>query len=120
MRIPALMLRLSRVGLGGAPVTPPCGCRAGEVAMPSGRVAGEAGIGKTRLVEELAGRANARGAMVLWGRCWEGAGAPAFWPWVQVIRGYVQVQAEDLASLRHDLGGGAADIAQLVPAVHDR
>jgi DNA-binding CsgD family transcriptional regulator/tetratricopeptide (TPR) repeat protein len=83
-------------------------------------VAGEPGIGKTRLVEELAGRANARGAMVLWGRCWEGAGAPAFWPWVQVIRGYVQVQAEDLASLRHDLGGGAADIAQLVPAVHDR
>jgi len=83
-------------------------------------VAGEAGIGKTRLVEELAARAIVRGAVVLWGRCWEGAGAPAFWPWVQVIRGYVQVQAEDLASLRHDLGAGAADIAQLVSAVHDR
>ena len=83
-------------------------------------VAGEPGIGKTRLVEELAARASVRGAVVLWGRCWEGAGAPAFWPWVQVIRGYVQVQAEDLASLRHDLGAGAADIAQLVPAVHDR
>ena len=83
-------------------------------------VAGEPGIGKTRLVEELAARATVRGAVVLWGRCWEGAGAPAFWPWVQVIRGYVQVQAEDLASLRHDLGAGAADIAQLVPAVHDR
>jgi len=83
-------------------------------------VAGEPGIGKTRLVEELAARAIVRGAVVLWGRCWEGAGAPAFWPWVQVVRGYVQVQAEDLASLRHDLGAGAADIAQLVPAVHDR
>ncbi len=83
-------------------------------------VAGEPGIGKTRLAEELAARATVRGAVVLWGRCWEGAGAPAFWPWVQVIRGYVQVQAEDLASLRHDLGAGAADIAQLVPAVHDR
>ena len=83
-------------------------------------VAGEPGIGKTRLAEELAARAMARGAVVLWGRCWEGAGAPAFWPWVQVIRGYVQVQAEDPASLRHDLGAGAADIAQLVPAVHDR
>ena len=83
-------------------------------------VAGEPGIGKTRLAEELAARAIVRGAVVLWGRCWEGAGAPAFWPWVQVIRGYVQVQAEDLASLRHDLGAGAADIAQLVPAVHDR
>jgi DNA-binding NarL/FixJ family response regulator len=82
-------------------------------------VAGEPGIGKTRLVEELAGRAAGHGAVVLWGRCWEGAGAPAFWPWVQVIRGYVQVQAEDPASLRHDLGPGAADIAQLVPAVYD-
>jgi len=81
-------------------------------------VAGEPGIGKTRLAEELALRAAARGAVVLWGRCWEGAGAPAFWPWVQVIRG--MVQAEDPASLRHDLGAGAADIAQLVPAVRDR
>lgn len=83
-------------------------------------LAGEPGIGKTRLAEELAARAMARGAVVLWGRCWEGAGAPAFWPWVQVIRGYLQGQAEDLVSLRHDLGAGAADIAQLVPAVHDR
>ena len=83
-------------------------------------VAGEPGIGKTRLAEELAARAIVRGAVVLWGRCWEGAGAPSFWPWVQVVRGYVQVQADDPASLRHDLGAGAADIAQLVPAVHDR
>ncbi len=82
-------------------------------------VAGEPGIGKTRLAEELAARATARGVLVLWGRCWEGAGAPSFWPWVQVVRGYVQVQAGDPASLRHDLGAGAADIAQLVPAVHD-
>jgi DNA-binding CsgD family transcriptional regulator/tetratricopeptide (TPR) repeat protein len=82
-------------------------------------VAGEPGIGKTRLAEELAARATARGAVVLWGRCWEGAGAPSFWPWVQVVRGYVQVQAGDPAALRHDLGAGAADIAQLVPAVHD-
>jgi DNA-binding CsgD family transcriptional regulator len=82
-------------------------------------VVGEPGIGKTRLAEELAARAIGRGAVVLWGRCWEGAGAPSFWPWVQVVRGYVQVQAGDPASLRHDLGAGAADIAQLVPAVHD-
>ena len=45
-------------------------------------LAGEPGIGKTRLAEELAAQATAREAYVLWGRCWEGEGAPAFWPWV--------------------------------------
>ena len=47
-------------------------------------VAGEPGIGKTRLVEELAAQASGRGVLVLWGRCWEGERAPAFWPWVQI------------------------------------
>src|SRR6266536_1711889 len=80
-------------------------------------LAGEPGIGKTRLAEELAAQATARGALVLWGRCWEGEGAPAFWPWVQVVRAYVK--AGDPAALRHDLGAGAVDIAQVVPAVRD-
>ena len=43
-------------------------------------VAGEPGIGKSRLAEELAARAHARGARVLVGRCWEAGGAPAYWP----------------------------------------
>jgi predicted ATPase len=75
---------------------------------------GEPGIGKTRLAEELATQATSRGALVLWGRCWEGA--PAFWPWVQVVRGYVE-EAGDQAVLRREMGAGAADIAQIVPAV---
>jgi DNA-binding CsgD family transcriptional regulator len=130
---PFLSCGLAGLGWKGGPVTTPFVGRAGELAALTADldaavgghggvvlVAGEPGIGKTRLAEELAARATVRGAVVLWGRCWEGAGAPAFWPWVQVIRGYLQGQAEDLASLRHDLGAGAADIAQLVPAVHDR
>ena len=81
-------------------------------------VAGEPGIGKTRLAEELAAQATTRGVLVLWGRCWEGEGAPAFWPWVQVVR--TDVQDDDPAVLRRVMGAGAADIAQVVPAVRDR
>jgi predicted ATPase len=44
-------------------------------------VSGEPGIGKTRLAEELAHHAAAGGTAVCWGRCREGAGTPAFWPW---------------------------------------
>jgi DNA-binding CsgD family transcriptional regulator len=78
-------------------------------------VAGEPGIGKTRLAEELAAQASGRGVLVLWGRCWEGEGAPAFWPWVQLVRAYVQTS--DPAALRQEMGAGAADIAQIVPTV---
>ena len=48
---------------------------------------GEAGIGKTRLARELAGRALATGTAVVWGRCVETEGAPAYWPWRQALAG---------------------------------
>lgn len=49
-------------------------------------LAGEGGIGKTRLATELARRAASHGFTVAWGRCAEVGGAPAFWPWVQIFR----------------------------------
>lgn len=49
-------------------------------------VAGEAGIGKSRLVEDLVASAAAHGARVLVGRCLEGGYAPALWPWLGVVR----------------------------------
>ncbi len=48
--------------------------------------AGEPGIGKTRLAQELAGLAAAQGVAVAWGRCVEVEGAPAYWPWRLVLR----------------------------------
>ena len=52
-------------------------------------VEGEPGIGKTRLVEELAAVATGRGMAVLWGRAFEGGAAPAFWPWLPPLRALV-------------------------------
>src|SRR5687768_5027517 len=49
-------------------------------------VGGEPGIGKSRLLDELARSAAAGGAGIHWGRCREAGGAPPFWPWVQVLR----------------------------------
>jgi hypothetical protein len=48
-------------------------------------VAGEAGIGKSRLLAALAGEADEAGATVLWGRTTELDGAPPYWPWLQVL-----------------------------------
>jgi AAA ATPase domain len=44
---------------------------------------GEAGIGKTTLATATADHAEARGATVVWGSCWEGA--PPFWPWLEAL-----------------------------------
>ncbi len=80
-------------------------------------IGGEPGIGKTRLVDELSSRAKGRGARVLWGRCWEAGGAPAYWPWVQALRSYVREQDPD--TLLVQFGSGAPDIAQILPELQD-
>src|SRR5437660_5182552 len=74
-------------------------------------LSGEPGIGKTRTAKEIARRAGEFDARVLWGRCYEGEGAPAYWPWVQVLRGLLQGHDETV------LRGAAAvpELARLVP-----
>src|SRR5262245_15074038 len=80
-------------------------------------IAGEPGIGKTRLAEEATGYARERGARVLWGSSWEGEGAPAFWPWVQVLRSLATGSSP--ASWRVALGNSATDIAIVIPELRD-
>ncbi|MCU1351524.1 MAG: Transcriptional regulator, ATPase, winged helix family, partial [Acidimicrobiales bacterium] len=49
-------------------------------------IAGDSGIGKTRLAREFTERLQTEGVPVHWGRCVEVDGAPPFWPWAQVLR----------------------------------
>src|SRR5215475_8151575 len=63
-------------------------------------VSGEPGIGKTRIADELSDLARTEGIEVAWGRCWEGGGAPAYWPWAQVLRSLAaRSGSENLAGL---------------------
>jgi tetratricopeptide (TPR) repeat protein len=65
-------------------------------------VAGEAGIGKTRLVEALAARARRDGLAVGWGRAWEGADAPALWPWIAALRPAAPTTADEVSAALGD------------------
>ena len=87
--------------------------RAADGAGALALLAGEPGIGKSRLADELGARAREAGHIVLWGRAWEDAGAPPYWPWIQALRTYLR--NVDAAMLRRQLGPGAGDVAQILP-----
>src|SRR5438046_2427498 len=73
-------------------------------------IVGPPGMGKTRLADEAARAAEARGLRPLWGRCWETGGAPAYWPWIQILRELTRTPDERAA-----LGAEAAALGQLLP-----
>src|ERR1700730_14385857 len=78
-------------------------------------ISGEPGIGKTRLAGQLATHASERHALVIWGRCWEGSGAPAYWPWIQIFRSCVCDQGFSRSDLMPD--SEPLLVADLVPEV---
>lgn len=80
-------------------------------------IGGEAGIGKSRLLDELSQSARERGARVLWGRCWEAGGAPAYWPWVQSLRAYLQDRDPD--RLHDGLRAVGAELATILPDLRE-
>jgi DNA-binding SARP family transcriptional activator len=76
-------------------------------------VAGDPGIGKSRLAAEFARCANDEGAAVLFGRCDEGMGVP-YQPFVEALGRYLR-QSPQLA-----LGRLAGELVRLVPEVGQR
>lgn len=87
-----------------------------DAALGQGRMcllAGEPGIGKTRLADEVSSIAREHGALVVWGRSWEGGGAPAYWPWIQVLRWLLSELGPDV--LLTTMGDGAPSVARIIP-----
>lgn len=78
---------------------------------------GDPGVGKTRLAAALAERAAGFGATIIWTRGW-GRAAPAYWPWVEVVRRLCH--DVDGATLRRELGSGADQLLRLTPELAER
>ncbi len=78
-------------------------------------LAGEPGVGKTRMAAELAGRVHDEGAMVLAGRCDEDLGVP-YQPFVEALRHF----ADHASSLSDRLGRYGGELTRLVPELNER
>jgi predicted ATPase/class 3 adenylate cyclase len=92
--------------------------RLGEAAAGRGGLvllAGEQGIGKTRLADEAANWAEREGFAVLWGRCHEGEWPPPYGPFVEALDAHAGLLGG--SELRRELGEAAGVVAQLIPAV---
>ncbi len=78
-------------------------------------ISGEAGVGKTRLVEQFLGQARQRNVLTFTGHCYEDAGTPPYGPFV----GILETAASTLspAALRAALGDSLPDVARLLPAI---
>lgn len=78
---------------------------------------GAAGIGKTRLAEEIEAYARAQGAATLWGRSYEGDAEPPYWPWVQVLR---ELPDAHVAGRAAGLVAGGVEEEETADAERDR
>ena len=80
-------------------------------------VAGEPGIGKTRLAAQVAAAAHGEGATVVFGGCDDGAGV-AFQPWARALGAWcAAVDGDVLAERVGPLGG---ELARIVPSLASR
>lgn len=75
---------------------------------------GTAGIGKTRLVAQLASQEAARDLDVLWGRCHEGP-QPPLWPWAEILRAFCQSRPP--AAAAPVLRPVASELGRVLPTV---
>lgn len=76
-------------------------------------IAGEAGVGKTRLVAETKARAIQLRFSILQGNCFEHDHALPYAPWLDLLRAFWAGRSPD--EIARVLGNDAADLAKLLP-----
>jgi len=81
-------------------------------------LAGEPGIGKTRLAEEFCTHAEATGVAIARGACYEGDISAPYRPWTEALRAYAEARPDD--DLRREMGAGAPEILLLLPELRSR
>ncbi len=79
-------------------------------------IGGAPGIGKTRMAMELARKAETLGFETLVGRTHGGAGAPPFWPWAQIVRGWALSHGPERLAELAGAGPGEPELLGLAPA----
>ena len=82
-------------------------------------IEGEAGIGKTRLADELAGHARSLGASVVRGRCYEEETGVAYGPFIEGLRGVLAAGPPLDQVPRHWLAEARRLLPELVEAYPD-
>ena len=82
------------------------------------QIIGEPGSGKTSLSEQLLAYAQLRGADIVRSHCHESEGAPAYWPWVQLLRAYVSSHPTE--QVLRTMGDGASAIVELDSEIRKR
>jgi predicted ATPase len=81
-------------------------------------LAGEPGIGKTRLLEEFPGPMLAAGVTVLHGGSSQAQGMPPYLPFLEALGAYVATA--QVEALQEDVGAGAASVVRVLPEVSAR
>ena len=77
-------------------------------------IGGAAGVGKTRIAAEIAAEASRCGMLTFVGSCYDRDDPVPFIPFVEILEGAL-AQTRDPAAFRQTLGGGASELARLVP-----
>ena len=81
-------------------------------------VGGEPGVGKTTLVRQLIREAEQRGALAVFGRCYESEGTVPYSPFVEMLEQALAIMPPQI--VREDMADDAPEVARMVPELRRR